>query len=142
MSAALAESAESQNGKNGQACLGWPMYYPPVRRGEKGRHRTHVVRPAFVKRGIWVVALAIVVALLGPSKLPPPAPSQAAAAGLPGGFQEKTVFSGLTNPTNIAFAPGGQVFVAEKSGIIKVYDNLSDPTPTVFADLNVSVYNF
>jgi glucose/arabinose dehydrogenase len=101
-----------------------------------------VVRPAFVRRGIWVVALAIGVALLGPSKLPPPAPSQASAAGLPTGFQEKVVFSGLTNPTNIAFAPGGQVFVAEKSGIIKVYDNLSDPTPSIFADLNVSVYNF
>ena len=30
---------------------------------------------------------------------------------------------------------------AEKRGLIKVFDSLSDTTPTVFADLNVNVYN-
>ena len=28
------------------------------------------------------------------------------------------------------------MFVAEKSGVIKVFDSLTDTTPTVFADLN------
>ena len=36
----------------------------------------------------------------------------------------------------------GRVFVAEKSGLIKVFANLSDTTPTVFADLRTNVHNF
>ena len=48
----------------------------------------------------------------------------AQAATLPSGFVETTVFSGLTNPTVVRFATDGRVFVAEKSGLIKVFDNL------------------
>ena len=36
----------------------------------------------------------------------------------------------------------GRVFVAEKRGVIKVFDSLTDTTPDVFADLNVNVHNF
>ena len=53
-----------------------------------------------------------------------------------------SVLSGLTNPTVVRFAPDGRVFVAEKSGLIKVFDNLSDTTPTTFADLRTKVHNF
>ena len=66
----------------------------------------------------------------------------AAAATLPPGFQEEVVFSGLTQPTALRFSADGRVFVAEKSGLIKVFDNLSDTTPTVFADLRTQVHNF
>jgi glucose/arabinose dehydrogenase len=66
----------------------------------------------------------------------------ARAATLPAGFQESIVFSGLTNPTALRFAADGRVFVAEKRGVIKVFDSLTDTTPDVFADLNVNVYNF
>jgi glucose/arabinose dehydrogenase len=66
----------------------------------------------------------------------------ARAATLPPGFQESTVFSGLTQPTVVRFAADGRVFVAEKRGVIKVFDSLTDTTPTVFADLNTNVYNF
>ena len=66
----------------------------------------------------------------------------AAAASLPPGFQEEIVFSGLTQPTAVRFSPDGRVFVAEKSGVIKVFDNLTDTTPTVFADLRTQVHNF
>ena len=52
------------------------------------------------------------------------------------------MFSGLTNPTAIRFASDGRVFVAEKSGQIKVFDSLSDPQPDVFADLRTQVHNF
>jgi PKD repeat protein len=62
----------------------------------------------------------------------------AGAATLPTGFQETTVFSGLTNPTVVRFARDGRVFVAEKGGRIKVFDSLSDTTPTVFADLSTN----
>jgi glucose/arabinose dehydrogenase len=34
------------------------------------------------------------------------------------------------------------VFVGEKSGLIKVFDNLSDPQPSVFADLRTNVHNY
>ena len=61
--------------------------------------------------------------------------ARVAAATLPTGFQEQVVFAGLDQPTNIEFAPDGRVFVAEKSGVIKVFDDLADTTPTVFADL-------
>jgi glucose/arabinose dehydrogenase/PKD repeat protein len=68
--------------------------------------------------------------------------SPAIAATLPPGFQEQTVVSGLTEPTAVRFAADGRVFVAEKSGLIKVFDHLSDPTPTVFVDLRTQVHNF
>src|SRR5262245_9422667 len=66
----------------------------------------------------------------------------AASASLPPGFQEEIVFAGLTQPTAVRFSPDGRVFVAEKSGLIKVFDNLTDTTPTVFADLRTQVHNF
>ena len=66
----------------------------------------------------------------------------AAAQSLPPGFQEEIVLSGLTEPTAVRFSPDGRVFVAEKSGLIKVFDSLSDTTPTVFADLRTQVHNF
>jgi glucose/arabinose dehydrogenase len=69
-------------------------------------------------------------------------PAAAHAATLPAGFQESVVFSGLTNPTVVRFSSDGRIFVAEKRGVIKVFDSLSDPTPTTFANLNVNVYNF
>jgi glucose/arabinose dehydrogenase len=85
---------------------------------------------------IWLLAsavsLVIVFAVAG----------EAEAQPLPAGFQQSIVFSGLTFPTVVAFAADGRVFVAEKSGVIKVFDGFSDPTPTIFADLNINVYNF
>jgi glucose/arabinose dehydrogenase len=63
-------------------------------------------------------------------------------AVLPSGFREETVFTGLTQPTTVRFSPDGRVFVGEKSGLIKVFDDLNDPTPTVFADLRTNVYNY
>ena len=66
----------------------------------------------------------------------------AQAATLPAGFQEQTVLSGLINPTVVRFSSDGRIFVAEKRGVIKVFDSLTDTTPTTFADLNINVYNF
>ena len=55
---------------------------------------------------------------------------------------ESTAFSGLSNPSALAVAPDGRVFVGEKSGVIKVFDGLGDTTPTTFADLSTETYNF
>ena len=56
--------------------------------------------------------------------------SSAAAAELPPNFQEEVALSGLVQPTVVRFSPDGRVFVAEKSGLIKVFDGLGDTTPT------------
>ncbi len=64
------------------------------------------------------------------------------AATLPTGFQQTIVFSGLTQPTAVRFARDGRVFIAEKSGIIKVFDTLSSTTPTIFADLTTEVDDY
>ena len=58
------------------------------------------------------------------------------------GFQESVVFSGLDSPTAFQFASDGRVFVAEKSGLVLVFDSLIASTPTVFADLRTNVHNF
>ena len=84
------------------------------------------------------MAAALVAALLLPLRLAPPA----SAAPVQPGFNDSVVFSGLTNPTAIEFATDGRVFVAEKSGIVLVFDSLTDTSPTVFADLRTQVHNF
>jgi glucose/arabinose dehydrogenase len=68
------------------------------------------------------------------------APS-ASAGVTPPGFSDTTVLSGLTFPTAVRFAPDGRIFVAEKQGLIKVFDNLADTTPSTYADLRQKVYN-
>jgi glucose/arabinose dehydrogenase len=65
-----------------------------------------------------------------------------AAGSVPPGFQEQIVFSGLTEPTAVRFSADGRVFVAEKSGLVKLFDGVNDPTPDVFADLRTQVHNF
>lgn len=63
-------------------------------------------------------------------------------ASLPTGFREETAFTGLTQPTTVRFASDGRIFVGEKSGLVKVFDNLADPDPTTFADLRTNVHNY
>ena len=94
------------------------------------RLRSHRLR-------LLVVSLTLVAAGLA---LVPAAP--VVAASLPTGFQENVAISGLSNPTSVRFAPDGRVFVAEKTGRIKVFDSLADTAPTVFADLRTNVYDF
>jgi glucose/arabinose dehydrogenase/chitodextrinase len=82
--------------------------------------------------GIWVAAALTTLFA---------APVLAPAATLPAGFQDTTVLSGLNEPIALRFAPGGEVFVAEKEGKILVYEDLDDETPSVFADLRKQVYD-
>ncbi|MDG2113216.1 MAG: PQQ-dependent sugar dehydrogenase, partial [Actinomycetota bacterium] len=57
-------------------------------------------------------------------------------------FSTEIVLDGLTLPTNVEFAPDGRIFVAEKSGIVRVFDDLADNTPDVFVDLRDQVHNY
>jgi PKD repeat protein len=86
-------------------------------------------------RAVYLVVLGLVLAGAA-------GPQSASAATLPSGFQESVVFSGLTAPTNFRFASDGRVFVAQKNGVIKEFDNLSDTTATTVIDLSVDVHNY
>ena len=55
------------------------------------------------------------------------------------GFFESATLTGLVSPTVAQFAPDGRIFVAEKSGLIKVFASLTDTSPGVFADLITQV---
>jgi PKD repeat protein/glucose/arabinose dehydrogenase len=88
-----------------------------------------------VARGIIPVLILATLAVAVPA-------SRVRAATLPAGFSESAVFNGLINPTVIRFAQDGRVFVAEKRGVVKVFDSLSDSTPTTFVDLRTNTYNF
>ena len=93
-------------------------------------------------RSVLLAAVIAGLVLAAPGGSPRPAPQPANASTLVAGFEETEVISGLTNPTVVRFASDGRVFVAEKSGLIKVFSDLSDPSPTVFADLRTNVHNF
>ncbi len=91
-----------------------------------------------IRSAIPPVVLLVLLLALGM----PLSPRTTYAATLPTGFQELIVFSGLTGPTAIRFAPDGRIFIAEKRGLIKVFDGLGDPTPDIFADLQANVFNY
>jgi glucose/arabinose dehydrogenase/PKD repeat protein len=81
------------------------------------------------------IALAcLLVFVASACKTTPPPPG--------GAFVDEVAISGLSQPTSVRFARNGKVFVGEKSGVIKVYDHLFDPTPTIFANLRADVHNF
>ena len=51
------------------------------------------------------------------------------------------MLTGLVNPTDFAFSPDGRVFVTEKRGVLKIFKNLGDTTPTSL-DMRVEVHNW
>ena len=56
------------------------------------------------------------------------------AANLPPGFAETKVVSGLTDPTDMEFAPDGRLFVAEQAGRVRI----AKPDGTLTTFLNIS----
>src|ERR1051326_7920099 len=58
-------------------------------------------------------------------------------ATVPTGFTDTLVANGLTNPTAMAFAPDGRIFVCEQGGTLRVIKNgalLPTPFLTVTVD--------
>jgi glucose/arabinose dehydrogenase/PKD repeat protein len=95
-----------------------------------------------LKRWIRPVLPLVVGTMVLPVWSAPPV----AAAPVDPSFVDEVVNADLpgwafTNPSALVFAPDGHVFVAEKSGIVKVFDSLTDATATVFADLRTNVHN-
>ena len=88
-------------------------------------------------------ALAVIAPLANWPASPFQAPIAAAAEPtVPAGFDDQVLWSGLGRPTVVDFAADGHVFVAEKSGVIDVFDSISDKTPSVFADLRTDVHDY
>lgn len=62
-----------------------------------------------------------------------------ASATLPSGFTETQVATGLSNPTAMAFAPDGRLFVCEQGGQLRVIKNGALlPTPFLSVTVNAS----
>jgi glucose/arabinose dehydrogenase len=59
------------------------------------------------------------------------------AANLPPGFTDSPVVSGLTNPTDMEFAPDGRLFVAEQAGRVRIAK--PDGTLATFLDISTKV---
>ncbi len=64
------------------------------------------------------------------------------ASAAPAGFTITMLMKNINTPTNLEIAPDGRIFVTEMSGIIKVFDNVSDTTATVFADLRDQTFAY
>ncbi|MGK4591826.1 PQQ-dependent sugar dehydrogenase [Amycolatopsis sp. w19] len=95
----------------------------------------------FPRRSRRALAVGVIGPLVGALAVGLVATAPADAA-VPTGFTDTVAISGLSSPTATAFAPDGRVFVAEKSGLVKVFDSLADPTATVFADLRTQTQDF
>ncbi len=94
-------------------------------------------RQRFYLAGHVVALIALIAMLLALTVVP-----RAQAVTLPTGFSEKVVFTGLNQPTAVRFSPDGRVLVAEKSGLIKEFDSLTDSTARVYADLRTKVHDY
>jgi glucose/arabinose dehydrogenase len=92
-----------------------------------------------VRSGPKSIGLAIGLSVLAALLLLPAVAR--AEPSLPTGFQDSIVFSGLEQPTAVRFAPNGMVFVAEKAGKIKVFEDTEDETAELFKDLRTETYD-
>jgi glucose/arabinose dehydrogenase len=92
-----------------------------------------------VKTGWLVLATFVAVALLasvGTLLGLPIAPAKG-AANLPPGFTDSQVVNGLTNPTDMEFAPDDRLFVTEDAGRVRILK--SDGTLATFLDISTKV---
>lgn len=80
-------------------------------------------------KSLYTYALAASLALGGLARQ--------AEAGLPANFSFTTVATGFTQPMSFAYAPDGRVFVAERSGVIKIVH--PGGTQSVFLDMRTQV---
>jgi glucose/arabinose dehydrogenase len=87
------------------------------------------------KRAVLLLA-AMAVALLASVGALLVGPAQGAVI-LPSGFTRSPVVGGLTNPTDMEFAPDGRLFVAEQAGKLRIVK--PDGTLTTFLDISARV---
>lgn len=85
-----------------------------------------------------VRAVALVAAFVGVAA----GAADAQARQLPPGFVYKVLYDGLKDPTAVAVAPNGTVFVAEKQGRVLSFHGRDDRKPTIVANLRREVHSF
>ncbi len=96
---------------------------------------------------IVVALLATMLAVTGgPSTASSSSAPQSSAALAPAstyaGLAVTRVLSGLQQPVATRFAPDGRVYIAEKSGIVKVFDSPSDTGADIALDLRTQVQSY
>ncbi len=97
-------------------------------------------RAAPIRVGVVVAVMVAAVAVTAPLQVAT-APASSAAS-LPTGFTDAVALAGLNGPTAVRFAPNGQVFVAEKGGVLKSFPSITSPVSTVVADFSTSVWSW
>jgi len=85
--------------------------------------------------------ILVAAAILGPATVAAATqPGNSAFPDLPVGFAKVQLASGLKNPTAIAFAPSGDIYIAQQRGAIRLYRGgalLTTPVVTLNTDLLV-----
>jgi glucose/arabinose dehydrogenase/PKD repeat protein len=89
-------------------------------------------RDIFIGLARLALAGALLLALTAPA---------AHGTSYPPGFEERTVVAGLTDPTAMAWAPDGRLFVIEKPGRLKVVEP-GDTSATTILDISSRVNDF
>lgn len=98
----------------------------------RGNHYHHFVHKILAAMTIFILVLVVL----------PARPANAAPAfAFPAGFVSETVVANLTGPTTIAFAPDGRMFIGQKDGRVRVFEN-GVLLPTEFIDISSQVNNY
>ena len=87
-----------------------------------------------------VLAVILIISLVG-AIWPVEFAGAAPAYAFPAGFISETVVANLTGPTTIAFAPDGRMFIGQKDGRVRVFQN-GVLLPTDFIDISSQVNNY
>src|SRR5690349_1035004 len=88
-----------------------------------------------------MLRILLIAASVSGCALSEPALDEAAqAVQLPAGFQIETFATGLVQPTAMAIAPDGRIFVAQQTGAVRVVKNEA-LLPTPFVSLTVDSQN-
>ena len=103
-------------------------------------------RSRLALRGALIVVLGALAlpgsALAAPAITEAPAAESLAALAAPSGFATRRSGAGSRTRPRSASPPTAGCSSPRRAGVIKVFDDLADTTPTVFADLRTKVHDF
>lgn len=85
-------------------------------------------------RSRWALLVALI-AVTAPLDAP-----AAESVTVPPGYRLDAPIEDVRQPTAIAFAPDGSVFVAERNGRVKVFDGVDDPSADLVLDITAEVH--
>ena len=77
-----------------------------------------------IRTSIYRTLTAMMIIMLALFALPVTPASAAPDFAFPLGFVSETVVANLTGPTTIAFAPDGRLFIGQKDGRVRVFEDV------------------